>query len=64
MWPRRTAPTSMSTPAVLPTSSATGEASRPKLPPVSQSGPSTLDTHKPVGGALPETMPENTVPWV
>ena len=39
MWPRRTAFTSISTPAALQTATATTEASTPKLPPVSHSDP-------------------------
>jgi hypothetical protein len=64
MWPRRFAATTIQTATPAHTRRATTEASTPKLPPVSQSGPCRVDLKKPFGGALPETMPEYTEPWV
>jgi hypothetical protein len=50
-------------PATAQTANATTDASAPKLPPVSQSGPTILDRRRPLL-ALPETATEKTPPCV
>jgi carboxypeptidase C (cathepsin A) len=64
MWPRRFAARMIQMETLPHTSKGTADPSTPKLPPVSQSGPCRVDLKKPLGGALPETMPEYTEPCV
>ena len=58
MLPRLMAMVSITTPVVVHSTSASTDDSTPKLPPVSQSGPFTVDLISPYWASLPETMPE------
>ena len=63
--PRRMATAIIATPTAEQMTSATTDASTPKDPPVSQSGPSIDDRTSPgVGASFPDTIPDQTVPCV
>jgi hypothetical protein len=57
-WPSRTAMITMITPVVVHSTNAGSEASRPKFPPVSSSGPLSVAFNTPCETPLPDTLPE------
>jgi hypothetical protein len=64
IFPRRAAITSITMPVVVHRTSASTEDSTPNWPPVSRSGPLTVDRIRPSLASLPETMLEKMADWV
>jgi hypothetical protein len=62
--PCLTAITNITTPVAVHKNSAITDDSTPKLPPVSRSGPLTVDLIRPCAASLPETIPEKIADWV